>query len=213
MKRFLQPQSWVLQTERWHLGRNLWVAPRFWPCVRRGTVERVRAYWPPVPSRGLASRVKGVCSRNVVAPPHVLSTDPFPQASQTPQLPTHSLAWKRTLSLSILVGEFPFPRSGPQPTSQRSLPRPSRVTQSHRTALAPKAPSRNKAGCPRGTCMSTCFPPGAHPFPGSPSISSQASCSPWNSYLQIHPGTAPTHCSPRRPPTPDGYQLAHHILP
>ena len=112
-----------------------------------------------------------------------------------------------------LLGSSPFPGVALNQRRRDHFPAPAgslRVTGLH---WPPKLPAGIRLDAPRGTCMSTCFPPGAHPFPGSPSISSQASCSPWNSYLQIHPGTAPTHCSPRRPPTPDGYQLAHHILP
>ena len=163
-----------------------------------------------MPSRGLASRVRGICSRNVGVLPHVLSTDPSLQASQTPQLPTCSPARRRMLSLSTLAGEFALPRSGPQPTSQRnhfSAPAGSlRVTGLH---WPPKILGGIRLDAPRGTCMSTCFPPGAHPLPGSPSISSQASCSPWNSYLQIHPGMAPPP-RPPRPPPPPPTTFCHH---
>ena len=99
-----------------------------------------------------------------------------------------------------LLGSSPFPGAALNQLRRDHFPAPAgslRVTGLH---WPPKLPAGIRLDAPRGTCMSTCFPPWAHPFPGSPSISSQASCSPWNSYLQIHPGTAPTHCSPP-PPT------------
>lgn len=113
-----------------------------------------------------------------------------------------------------LLGSSPFPGVA---LNQRSRGITSPPQQGHsvtRLHWPPKILGGIRLDAPRETCMSTCFPPGAHPLPGSPSISSQASCSPWNSYLQIHPGMAPTHCNPLpHPPAPDGYQLAHHILP
>ena len=100
-----------------------------------------------------------------------------------------------------LLGSSPFPGAALNQRCRGITSLPREGPSESRDCTGPKDPGRSKAGCPQGNLQEHLLPPGAHLLPGSPSISSQASCSPWNSYLQIHPGMAPTNCSPL-PSTP-----------